>query len=182
MMHYITGGAKSGKSAYAESLIHAQSEQPSADDVTISYIATASKRDNDDEMDQKIHIHQARRPKAWQLVETPLYVSQSLRERNHPNAIVLVDCITLYVTNWFFHPERERLWADEYRALRDVAASFSGQLYLVSNEIGSGVVPMGVENREFVELAGQVNQDLAACSQRASLVVSGLPISLKDRL
>ncbi|KKL00714.1 bifunctional adenosylcobinamide kinase/adenosylcobinamide-phosphate guanylyltransferase [Rheinheimera mesophila] len=164
----ILGGARSGKSSLAEQLA-TPSEQ-------ICYIATATAFDV--EMSQRIKLHQQQRPKHWQLVECPLILSETLTQLSASGQTVLVDCLTLWLNNQLYHsPDQD--FALLRQQLADAVAQFEGQLILVSNEVGMGLVPLGELNRIFVDQQGWLNQQLARVCDEVIFVAAGLPLYLK---
>lgn len=176
----ILGGARSGKSAYAEQLL-ADSDQE------VIYIATGLALDA--EMQARIEHHQQRRPVSWRVIEEPLALAAALRTWCTPGRVVLVDCLTLWLTNLLltdaanypdigiielpdrFHTQREQF----LQALEQI----TGNLVMVSNEVGLGIVPYGAISRCFMDEAGRLNQLVAQHCERVVLVVAGLPLSLK---
>lgn len=170
----ILGGTRSGKSAHAERLVCAASPRP-------VYVATAQVWD--DEMAQRVLQHQQRRQAdGWQTVEEPLSVAGLLR-RGFAGQPVLVDCLTLWLTNALLAgnhegaPTVEQACDDLCDALKDCA----GPVVLVSNEVGLGIVPDNALARRFRDLAGTLNQRVAALADRVDLVTAGLPLTLKPR-
>lgn len=167
--HLVLGGARSGKSAFAEA------QALAAGDVgRWVYVATA--RAQDSEMQDRIDRHRARRDPRWETVEAPLDLAAALARHDAPGTCVLVDCLTLWLTNAL----TEDCWPAEREALLAAVAASRARLLLVSNEVGSGVVPMGALSRTFVDEAGRLHQRLAATCARVTLVVAGLPTTLKD--
>lgn len=169
MHELILGGARSGKSRLAERLA-AESGQ------SVTYIATSQPLDG--EMDARIQYHRERRPAHWQLVEEPLALAQVLREQAGADKCLLVDCLTLWLTNLLMLDDEARLQA-ERSALLDSLAALPGRIILVSNETGLGVVPLGQLTRRFVDEAGWLHQALAERCQRVLFCVAGLPMVLK---
>lgn len=169
MQTLILGGARSGKSALAERLAEASGLTP-------VYVATATAGDG--EMAERIRHHQARRGPRWQLREAPLALADALREQDAPGVCLVVDCLTLWLTNLLLYPEDGRL-AREREALLETLPTLRARLYLISNETGLGVVPMGELSRRFVDEAGFLHQTLAARCDRVVLTVAGLPLVLK---
>ena len=169
MHSLILGGARSGKSALAERLA-------SESGLEVVYIATAQAFDG--EMEARIAHHRASRPAHWGCVEEPLALVQVLAEQAAPGRCLLVDCLTLWLSNLLGDPDPQR-FARERQALLDVLPTLPGQVLLVSNEVGQGVVPMGELSRRFVDEAGRLHQALAAQCERVVLVVAGLPMLLK---
>ncbi|BBL70516.1 bifunctional adenosylcobinamide kinase/adenosylcobinamide-phosphate guanylyltransferase [Methylogaea oryzae] len=173
MIELILGGARSGKSRYAES-------RAAASEQAVVYLATA--RAGDDEMAQRIARHRQRREAHWVTVEEPIALAQALSQHCAPQRCVLVDCLTLWLSNVLFDRDGgidEARFQRERAALLDCLPRLPGRLLLVSNEIGMGVVPMGAATRRFVDEAGWLHQDLAALSRRVVWVVAGLPQVLK---
>jgi adenosylcobinamide kinase/adenosylcobinamide-phosphate guanylyltransferase len=169
MLQLILGGARSGKSRLAEKLA-ADTGLP------VTYIATSQPLDG--EMNERIAHHRARRPADWALVEEPLALAQVLRENAAPGQCLLVDCLTLWLTNLLMLDDPERL-STEREALLDCLASLPGEIIFVSNETGMGVVPLGELTRRYVDEAGWLHQALAERCQRVVLTVAGLPLTLK---
>lgn len=164
----ILGGARSGKSSQAESLAK------TSDSVT--YVATATAFDV--EMSQRITLHQQQRPKDWHLIECPLLLCEALTQLSGSGQTVLVDCLTLWLNNQLYHkPEQD--FALARQQLTDAISQFEGQLILVSNEVGMGLVPMGELNRVFVDQQGWLNQQLARVCDEVIFVAAGLPLYLK---
>jgi len=169
MLQLILGGARSGKSRLAEKLA-ADTRLP------VTYIATSQPLDG--EMNQRVAQHRARRPAEWALVEEPLALAQALRENAATERCLLVDCLTLWLTNLLMLDDPERLIA-EREALLDCISMLPGEVIFVSNETGMGVVPLGELTRRYVDEAGWLHQALAERCQRVVLTVAGLPLTLK---
>lgn len=169
MRSLILGGARSGKSALAERMAIASG-------VEVVYVATAQPRDA--EMAARIAHHRARRPIGWLSVEEPLALAATLRAQARPDRCVLVDCLTLWLSNLLGDEDTKR-FAHERAALLDAVPTLPGILLLVSNEVGSGVVPMGELSRRFVDEAGRLHQALAAQCEQVLWVTAGLPLALK---
>jgi len=168
MKELILGGARSGKSALAERLAG-----ESALDVV--YIATATP--GDAEMAERIRHHQARRPDHWQLLEAPVYLAAALREASGPDRCLIVDCLTLWLSNLLLADEAE--FQAQRQALLTPLPGRPGRVSLVGNETGMGVVPLGELSRRFVDEAGRLHQQLAWMCDRVTLTVAGLPHVLK---
>ena len=169
MIELILGGARSGKSRLAERLA-GESGLP------VTYIATSQPLDG--EMSARIAQHRARRPAGWALVEEPLALAAVLREHASPERCLLVDCLTLWLTNLLMLDDTARL-AAERDALLDCVAALPGRVLLVSNETGLGVVPLGELSRRYVDEAGWLHQALADRCGRVVFTVAGLPMTLK---
>jgi adenosylcobinamide kinase/adenosylcobinamide-phosphate guanylyltransferase len=163
----VIGGARSGKSRYAEQLV--MSLPP-----PWTYVATAER--TDDEMSARIAEHRARRGGQWQTVEAPLDLAGQLEAK--PDATMLVDCLTLWLSNVMF---ADRDVDAEMARLEAVIDARKSPLVLVSNEVGSGIVPDNALARKFRDLQGRLNQRIAARAQRVVLVVAGLPMTLKGQ-
>ncbi len=170
-MIYVTGGARSGKSSYAQLLAERHPGK-------LLYIAPA--RVEDDEMLDRVEQHQLARGDRWELLEEPLYLAERLETSAAGHGALLLDCVTLWLSNLFFHfDEKQGPVLAEVDRLIELAWPLDEPLYLVSNELGSGIVPENRLARKFRDLAGIVNQRLAAAADEAWLVVSGLPVKLK---
>jgi adenosylcobinamide kinase/adenosylcobinamide-phosphate guanylyltransferase len=169
MLELILGGARSGKSRLAEKLA-------SQSGLDVTYIATSQALDG--EMSARIAQHRATRPAHWALVEEPLELARVLRDNAGPQRCLLVDCLTLWLTNLLMLDEPARL-AAERDGLLDTLAQLPGRIILVSNETGLGVVPLGELTRRYVDEAGWLHQAVAARAERVVFTVAGLPMLLK---
>ncbi|MFO1039144.1 MAG: bifunctional adenosylcobinamide kinase/adenosylcobinamide-phosphate guanylyltransferase [Geminicoccaceae bacterium] len=163
----VLGGQRSGKSAFAERLV-ADTRVP------VTYVATAQAFDG--EMVDRIEQHRARRPSDWTTVEASVDLAVTLQEVCRPETAVLVDCLTLWLTNLML---AERDIAAETASLVELLPQLPGRLVLVSVEVGQGVVPANAMARAFVDHAGRLHQAIAALADRVVLVVAGLPLDLK---
>lgn len=172
MRSLILGGARSGKSALAERI----AVQSGRD---VVYIATAQARD--DEMAQRIGHHRARRSQDWACVEEPLALATALRAHAGEGRLLLVDCLTLWLSN-LLGAQDEAAFERERDALLSTLPELPGEIVLVSNEVGLGVVPLGELTRRFVDEAGRLHQSLAARCERVVFVAAGLPLALKGEL
>jgi adenosylcobinamide kinase / adenosylcobinamide-phosphate guanylyltransferase len=185
----ILGGQKSGKSRRAELLARQWLAQSS--DHRAVLIATAQPWD--DEMRQRIARHQADRAErvpGMATVEEPVALAEAIARHSQPNTLVVVDCLTLWLTNLLMPAEpAPNLEPNLPLALADIAGAASlliaieqaqGPVVVVGNEIGLGVIPMGREVRAFVDALGRLNQDVAATCQRVTLMAAGLPLTLKE--
>ncbi len=169
MIELILGGARSGKSRLAERLAVESG-------LTVTYIATSQPLDG--EMSERIAHHRARRPASWALIEEPLALASILREHARTDRCLLVDCLTLWLTNLLMLDDQTRL-LEERDALLDCLTGLPGRVLLVSNETGLGVVPLGELSRRYVDEAGLLHQALAERCQRVVFTVAGLPMILK---
>lgn len=169
MQELILGGARSGKSRLAERL---------ADESGLEVIYIATSQALDGEMSSRIRQHRDRRPAHWGLVEEPLELARVLGEQASPEHCLLVDCLTLWLTNLLLLEDDARL-VRERDALLACLQALPGRLILVSNETGLGVVPMGELSRRYVDEAGLLHQAIAERCQRVVFTVAGLPMILK---
>lgn len=169
MHQLILGGARSGKSRLAERLAVESG-------LEVIYIATSQPLDG--ELTARVAAHRERRPAHWGLIEEPLALARVLLDTARPDRCLLVDCLTLWLTNLLMLDDAERL-AVERDALLDRVAGLPGEIIFVSNETGLGVVPLGELTRRYVDEAGWLHQALAERCQRVTLTVAGLPLILK---
>jgi adenosylcobinamide kinase/adenosylcobinamide-phosphate guanylyltransferase len=163
----VLGGARCGKSRYAEALVASQ-------DPPWVYIATAEPLDA--EMRERIDAHQARRDARWRTLEAPRALSAALRAAAAPGTCVLVDCVTLWLSNLLLaQADVER----ETSLLIETLTQLTGPVVVVSNEVGGGIVPDNALARRFRDAQGRVNVRLAEVADRVTLLVAGLPVMLK---
>jgi adenosylcobinamide kinase/adenosylcobinamide-phosphate guanylyltransferase len=174
------GGARSGKSAHAEALAAASGKD-------VIYIPTAQA--GDDEMAARIARHQQQRSQSWKTIEVPLALGAAIAQWSTPQRLILVDCLTVWLSNLLFSEEKvfpevgeiippacfDAQRASFLQALEHAA----GDVIMVSNEVGMGVIPQGAISRWFVDEAGRLNQAAAARCERAVWVAAGLPMTLK---
>lgn len=166
--HLVLGGARSGKSRFAQSLAEAHRGE-------IELVVTAEILDA--EMRARVARHRAERPAHWHLTEAPYELPAAIATLARPGAFVLVDCLTLWLSNLLCTQE-EQLDAG-VDALCDAVAGAGGELVLVSNEVGWSIVPENPLARRFRDEQGRLNQRLAACCDTVTLVAAGLPLPLK---
>lgn len=169
MMELVLGGARSGKSAFAEQRLIAEPQ-------ALVYIATAAAGDR--EMSERIAHHRARRDDRWQTVEEPIALAATIGRATTEGRAVLVDCLTLWLTNLLL-AERPDVMQWELQALLDLVERRPGRVLLVSNEVGQGIVPMDALSRRFVDESGRLHQQLAQRCDRVWWVIAGLPQLLK---
>lgn len=169
MKQLILGGVRSGKSRLAE-------QHALATGLPVSYIATATAED--EEMQARIAHHQAQRPDHWLLVEEPRALATALQRHAAANHCLLVDCLTLWLTNLLCAQDESRLQT-EVSAFLKILPSLPGHIILVSNETGMGVVPMGELTRRYCDEAGRLHQAVAQSCESVILTVAGLPLHLK---
>ncbi|MNH57044.1 Bifunctional adenosylcobalamin biosynthesis protein CobP [compost metagenome] len=169
MLQLILGGARSGKSRLAEQT--AISMQ-----LAVTYVATAQALDS--EMQSRIAHHQNQRPADWSLVEEPLFLAKTLQKIDRPNQIILVDCLTLWLTNLLLLDD-QNVQEFECEQLIDVLPKLQSEIILVSNETGLGVVPLGEISRRFIDEAGRLHQALGQIADKVMFCVAGFPMILK---
>lgn len=170
----VIGGVRSGKSRYAQQIAaHAEN---------VTFVATAERRD-DAEMNAKIERHRADRPKSWATIEEPLHLVRAIEQAGRGSEVILIDCLTLFASNLL-----EACGSDtaqlEFHIDQLCAALCNApcSIILVSNEVGSGVVPAYELGRKFRDLVGEINQRVASVSDTVLLMVAGLPFPLKGAL
>jgi adenosylcobinamide kinase/adenosylcobinamide-phosphate guanylyltransferase len=170
MLQLILGGARSGKSRLAE-------QTAKETGLSVIYIATAQALDT--EMQQRIAHHQQQRPAHWQVFEEPIYLADRLLQCDQANQLILVDCLTLWLTNLLL-AEDSALQQQQIQQLLNVLPQLKSKIILVSNETGLGVVPMGEISRRFVDEAGRLHQNLGQLANKVVFCVAGFPMILKD--
>jgi adenosylcobinamide kinase / adenosylcobinamide-phosphate guanylyltransferase len=172
-IHLILGGARSGKSAYVEKLA-IESALP------VTYIATA--QIYDDEFKARVQHHKDRRPDNWKLIEEPHFLDAALQANNKVGTVLIIDCLTLWLAQWMCEdckPPSSSSWQQQRQALLKVLPSMQAEVFLVSNEVGMGIVPLGEINRQFQDEQGRLNQAVAQIADKVSFIAAGLPITLK---
>lgn len=174
----VTGGARSGKSSFAERYaIHLGRRGV--------YIASA--QPFDDEMAARLALHKQRRDESgfpWTTVEEPLHIADWLNgHKPEPGEAVLIDCLTLWLSNWVLRyeqePDMEERVSAQIEKLAEAVRSYEGDVLLVTNEVGSGIVPEYKLGRVYRDLAGRMNQRIAQTCGEVFLVTSGIPVELK---
>lgn len=176
----VIGGARSGKSAHAETLAAESGKQ-------VVYVATAHA--GDAEMAARIAHHRQRRHAGWTTVEEGIALGDVIARWSAPDCVLLVDCLTVWLSNLLFSAQQEfpeigeivppASFHEERASLLQALQQAAGDVILVANEVGMGVIPQGAVSRWFVDEAGRLNQAVAAVCDRAVLVVAGLPLALK---
>lgn len=169
MIELILGGARSGKSRLALKTARDSGR-------ALHYLATATAGDR--EMEARIAAHKAERGQDWSLVEEPVNLAAALSSLNQETNCVLVDCVTLWVSNCL-HLKR---WDEQREELIELLPSLISHIIFVSNETGMGIVPLGELTRQFVDASGFFNQELGRKCEKVTLVAAGFPIELKNEV
>jgi adenosylcobinamide kinase/adenosylcobinamide-phosphate guanylyltransferase len=184
-IHLILGGARSGKSSFAEKLAkHNEKNEQSQ----IYYVATAQSLDG--EMSARIKQHQQQRPDHWALVESPIELANAIKKlvskhqvAQQSSITILVDCLTLWLSNCLCSHE-QTCWQQQKQLLLNVLGEYEENkavnLLLVSNEVGHGIVPMGELSRNFVDQAGWLHQKIAEIATNVDFIMAGIPLTLKS--
>jgi adenosylcobinamide kinase/adenosylcobinamide-phosphate guanylyltransferase len=183
-LHFITGGQRSGKSRHAERLALAWLAQASDHRAVVIATALAS----DDEMHQRIERHQRDRPEGFETVEEPLELGRAVRVLAAPHRLVLIDCLTLWLTNVLMPHDAVELTEQQIDSALALArfellsalqhcSAMGAPVLLVSNEIGNGVIPMGAQVRQFVDELGRLNQAVVQCCDQITWMVAGQPFT-----
>jgi adenosylcobinamide kinase / adenosylcobinamide-phosphate guanylyltransferase len=170
MIALVLGGARSGKSSFAQQLASKYNS-------SVLYIATATPFD--EEMAERIAHHQQNRPAEWRVRECPLDLISVLAEETKKNQIILVDCLTLWLNNQLFYSPEQNCSVLSH-ALITTLHTCKFPIILVANEVGLGVIPMGEINRKFVDEAGRLNQKIAQAASKVFFIAAGLPLVMKD--
>ncbi|RYE51089.1 MAG: bifunctional adenosylcobinamide kinase/adenosylcobinamide-phosphate guanylyltransferase [Sphingobacteriales bacterium] len=170
MLILVLGGARSGKSHYAERLASERG-------LPVVYIATATEIDN--EMKSRIKHHRNNRPKDWITIESPLRLTETIEEQSKCRKTVVVDCLTLWLNNQLFQNPTQH-FPDLFTNLADTCKKSEADIILVANEVGLGIIPMGEISRRFVDEAGRLNQTIASVADKVFFIVAGMPLTLKD--
>lgn len=184
-IHLILGGARSGKSRFAEKQAKYSEENEQAQ---VYYLATAQSLD--DEMSARIKQHQQQRPEHWILVESPVELANTIKQlvKTHQSKYkkpitVLVDCLTLWLSNCLCASDKNS-WLHEKQSLLSVLNDYANTnevtILLVSNEVGHGIVPLGELSRDFVDQSGWLHQDIAAIATNVNFVMAGIALPLKN--
>jgi adenosylcobinamide kinase/adenosylcobinamide-phosphate guanylyltransferase len=163
---FLLGGARSGKSAHAEKLV-------TSAPAPWTYIATAQAYD--DEMTERIALHRARRGEGWHTVDAPLNLVSAIAAVPDGQPL-LIDCLTLWLSN---HMLADHDVEAESEKLAEILATPRGEWFVVSNEVGLGIVPDNALARKFRDAAGRLNQKVAARADRVLFMVAGLPLQVK---
>jgi adenosylcobinamide kinase / adenosylcobinamide-phosphate guanylyltransferase len=169
MKQFILGGARSGKSQYAEQLAKASGK-------SVIYIATATAGDG--EMRLRIEHHQQQRPSHWQLIEEPLSLASVLLENDSESHCMLVDCLTLWLSNCM--AAEDAAFVDQQQhSLLNTLVDLKSDVLLVSNEVGQGIVPVNKLARKFIDESGRLHQEIAKVCDRVVFITAGIAQVLK---
>jgi adenosylcobinamide kinase / adenosylcobinamide-phosphate guanylyltransferase len=175
MLTFILGGARSGKSRFAQQLCSRQSN--------VTYVATALV--NDDEMGARIDRHRADRPAEWQTIEEPLCLARAVEHAASDSGFILLDCVTLWLSNFCWNHKNKAESEIQRLASAEIDTTLAvGQhrnLILVSNEVGCGIVPENPVARSFRDIQGFINQRVAAAADEVFLTVAGIPLRIKPQ-
>jgi len=170
----VLGGVRSGKSRFAQRIAERARR--------VTFVATAERRD-DAEMHAKIERHRSERPKGWLTIEEPLYLARTIRDAGNDCDVLLIDCLTLFAANLLEAHGEDAVQLQAYiEELCGALRSASCSVVLVSNEVGSGIVPAYELGRRFRDLVGEINQRVASVADTVLLMVAGLPLALKGAI
>ena len=169
MLEFVLGGARSGKSHYAQ-------QQALLSGLKVIYIATATAGDS--EMQARIKLHQQARPSHWTTCEEPLQLAKVLRQHKHQNHYIIVDCLTLWLSNLL--AESLEYYEQQIQLFFDCVQDTNASVIFVSNEVGMGIVPMGELSRRFVDESGRLHQRLAQQCHRVTQMIVGIPHVIKN--
>lgn len=170
MINLILGGARSGKSQLAE-------QKAASTKLAVTYIATAAAGDG--EMSHRIQQHQQQRPEGWGLIEEELNLAAAIRSLPETPQCILIDCLTLWVSNWLMQ-ENNDAFNNAKADFLAVLEETPHHIIMVSNETGMGVIPMGSLTRQFVDQSGWLHQSIAKIADNVILSIAGLPMPLKQ--
>ncbi|MEW6594196.1 MAG: bifunctional adenosylcobinamide kinase/adenosylcobinamide-phosphate guanylyltransferase [Thermodesulfobacteriota bacterium] len=170
----VLGGCRSGKSRFAEEWVAARYPRR-------TFVATMA-RTGDGELAQRIALHRASRSAEWETVEEPLDLLRVVRRGPQETGVILIDCLTLWITNLLLHDLTNAEIENVVRELALGVASAPVPVVMVANEVGLGLVPESPLGRRFRDLAGWTNQQMAAVSSHVVLVTAGIPLALKGNL
>ena len=178
MKRLILGGVKSGKSRYAERLVASWASQSGNSNRAVIYLATAEQRDGDEELGKRIALHKAQRPPTWKTIEEPVKIADIIETVSGKSQCILVECLTLWVSNLL---QDETHIAQGINHLCKVLETYEGEIILVSNETGLGIMPANELARRFGDEVGVLHQRLAAICDEVVLTIAGLPHHLKTK-
>jgi len=166
----VIGGCRSGKSSYSLAL---------AEQAPGKKILIATCMPQDKEMEQRIYLHQKERRPIWTTLEVPVRLPDAIVENNLKENVILIDCLTLWISNLFMETEDLEIIHGHIQKLTRALATARCPVVIVSNEVGSGIVPDNRLARQFRDVAGFANQSIASCSDRVVWMVAGIPVQIK---
>jgi adenosylcobinamide kinase/adenosylcobinamide-phosphate guanylyltransferase len=167
----IVGGARSGKSRYAQKLAEEFDR--------VTFIATA--RPSDSGMRHKIARHRSERPACWETIEAPLRLERAIQSRSTEADLLIIDCLTLYLANLMRAERAQKNILDHLSRVCEAIRCAKASIIIVSNEVGCGIVPAFRSGRLYRDLLGQLNQQIAQISDRVVLMVAGVPLTVEDK-
>ncbi len=168
---FIVGGARSGKSTYALGL--------AGENESVAFVATCAYSVSDPEMVRRIELHKKERPSHWQTFEASKNIASLLREIGPQFDVILVDCLTLFVSQMLIGSVDEGVIEDHAQEIIHAVKTIKGRVIIVSNEVGLGVVPEYPLGRQFRDVSGRINQKVARAADEVFFMVSGLPLQVK---
>jgi len=166
----ILGGARSGKSSYALEIAKKRHKK-------VAFIATCEPLDK--EMEKRIAAHKNLRPKKWQTFEESKDIYGLLKRMGAGFELIIIDCLTLWVSNLLLKGQREKRLVDEIQRILDLLKKIKAKSVIVSNEVGLGIVPGNKLSRDFRDIAGKINQLVAKRAEEVIFMASGLPLKIK---
>lgn len=168
----IIGGSRSGKSRHALTL----AEQISGN----RRIFVATCVPEDDEMKDRVARHQAERPSTWTTLQVPISLGDAIAENGSKADVILIDCLTLWISNLFMETDDTRIVDDHIGDLKEALKKAQCPVLIVSNEVGTGIVPENRLARQFRDMAGFANQRIAECADEVIWMVAGIPVTIKE--
>jgi len=168
---FIIGGCRSGKSTYA---LQTAEKVPAQRKI---YIATCVPQD--DEMKQRVAMHQTARSKSWTTVEEPLRLPEAIVQNSRRADVIVIDCLTLWVNNLLMETDDEKQIEETISQLIDTLDKATGQIVIVSNEVGAGIVPENRLARQYRDIMGLANQAVAKTADKVIWMVAGIPVTVK---
>ena len=167
----VTGGARSGKSVFSENTALKLGKE-------FTYIATMQGKDG--ELKERIKSHQSSRSRVWKTIEEPVNVFEVLKKEDKKGKVILIDCLTLLVSNWMFKNYSMKKIGEKSGELAEYCKNAKSSIVIVTNEVGMGVVPVSKMGRYFRDAQGKANQIMAKNADKVYFMVSGLPMKLKS--
>lgn len=184
MKQLVIGGVRSGKSLFAEKTAQAlytkrKESQATSETAKLVYLATGAAFDTS--MQERIKKHQDRRASHWQLIEEPLMIADIVSTEENQKATILIDCMTLWLTNLLMADEHtsEVLLQEKIEQFIHALNDSQADIIIVTSEVGQGVMPMNALARRYADELGELNQKLAECCDKVTLITAGLPLALK---